>query len=97
MTKLPRKSFALAAFLGMLILGLAPTANAQDVCYTSLETQNAIDAGLIKSQYQVLEEAGIDSLEMLNYQVCEEGGELVYIIGILRADGQAENLILSAQ
>ncbi len=46
----------------------------------------------------VLAANGVDgSAEILNVQVCDEGGRLVYIIGVLTADGQAQNLTLSAQ
>jgi uncharacterized membrane protein YkoI len=46
----------------------------------------------------VLASAGVDaSAEILNVQVCDQGGQLVYIIGVLTADGQAQNLVLNAQ
>ena len=46
---------------------------------------------------QVLSSAGIGSnAEVLNVQVCDEGGRLVYIIGVLTPDGEAQNLVLSA-
>ncbi len=54
--------------------------------------------GEIMSLDAVLASAGVDpSAEILNVQVCDEGGQLVYVIGVLTADGQAQNLVLSAQ
>jgi uncharacterized membrane protein YkoI len=46
----------------------------------------------------VLASAGVDpNAEILNVQVCDQGGHLVYIIGVLTPDGQAQNLVLNAQ
>lgn len=54
--------------------------------------------GEIMSLDAVLASAGVDpSAEILNVQVCDQGGQLVYVIGVLTADGQAQNLVLSAQ
>ena len=46
----------------------------------------------------VLASAGVDgSAEILSVQVCDEGGRLVYIIGVLTPEGEAQNLVLGAQ
>jgi len=81
----------------VLCLALATGMNAQAACLSPLDAQNAAESGEIKSFDQVLAEAGIDdSVKILSRQVCDEGGRLVYIVGILK-DGQAQNLVLDAQ
>ena len=82
-----------------LALGLAGTgmANAQ-ACLDNRQIQEAVSSGEIMSLADVLASAGIDgSAEILNVQVCDEGGRLVYIIGVLTPSGEAQNLVLSAQ
>lgn len=90
-----RKS--LVAFALVVALGLG-TSSAQAACLSKREIQDAVSSGQIKSLDTVLSEAGIGSnQEVLNVQVCDNGGQLVYIIGVLSPDGQAQNLTLSAQ
>ena len=62
-----------------------------------VQIQQAVASGEIMSLAQVLSAAGIGSnAEVLNVQVCDEGGRFVYIIGVLTPDGEAQNLVLSA-
>ena len=89
----------LAPIAVALALGLAGTgaANAQ-ACLDNRQIQEAVSSGEIMSLADVLASAGIDgSAEILNVQVCDEGGRLVYIIGVLTPSGEAQNLVLSAQ
>jgi hypothetical protein len=82
-----------------LALGLAGTgtANAQ-ACLDNRQIQEAVASGQIMSLADVLASAGIDgSSEILSVQVCDQGGQLVYIIGLLTPSGEAQNLVLSAQ
>jgi uncharacterized membrane protein YkoI len=80
-----------------LALAGAATSVAQAACLSPLEAQKAAESGQIKSFDQVLAQAGIDdSVKILNRQVCDEGGRLVYKVGIFK-DGQAQNLVLDAQ
>ena len=62
------------------------------------QIQEAVSSGQIMSLDAVLAQAGIggDS-EVLNVQVCDQGGRLVYIIGVLGPTGEAQNLTLDAQ
>jgi uncharacterized membrane protein YkoI len=90
-----------ARFVAPLVLCLALAVTsmgaAQAACLSPLDAQKAAEAGEIKSFDQVLAQAGIDdSVKILNRQVCEEGGRLVYRVGIFK-DGQAQNLVLDAQ
>lgn len=81
-----------------LVLGLAVTSVASAACLDKRQIQEAVSSGQIMSLDAVLSSAGIDrSAEVLNVQVCDQGGQLVYIIGVLSPSGQAENLTLSAQ
>ncbi|MET3896721.1 putative membrane protein YkoI [Devosia sp. UYZn731] len=82
----------------VLFLVLATTiSTAQAACLSPLEAQKAAESGEIRSFDQVLAQAGIDdSVKILSRQVCDEGGRLVYIVGIFK-DGQAQNLVLDAQ
>lgn len=82
-----------------LAFGLAGTgmANAQ-ACLDNRQIQEAVASGQIMSLADVLATAGIDgSSEILSVQVCDQGGQLVYIIGLLTPSGEAQNLVLSAQ
>ena len=87
------------AFALALVLALAwgGPASAQ-ACLNKREIQEAVSSGQIMSLNAVLASAGVDgSAEILSVQVCEEGGGLVYVIGVLSPDGAAQNLVLSAQ
>lgn len=87
-------SVAVALAIG---LGGAAPAHAQ-ACLDNRQIQEAVSSGQIMSLADVLASAGVDgSAEVLSVQVCDEGGGLVYIIGVLMPDGQAQNLVLSAQ
>ena len=82
-----------------LAVGLASTgaANAQ-ACLDKRQIQDAVSSGQIMSLDAVLASAGVDgSAEILSVQVCDEGGRLVYIIGVLTPEGEAQNLVLGAQ
>ena len=97
MKTLTSKLFASIAIA--LALGLASTgaANAQ-ACLDNRQIQEAVSSGQIMSLADVLASAGVDgSAEVLSVQVCDEGGRLVYIIGVLTPEGEAQNLVLSAQ
>ena len=89
----------LAPIAVALALGLAGTgmANAQ-ACLDNRQIQDAVASGQIMSLADVLASAGIDgSSEILNVQVCDQGGQLVYVIGLLTPSGEAQNLVLNAQ
>jgi hypothetical protein len=87
-------SIAVALTLGLAATG---TATAQS-CLDNRQIQEAVSSGQIMSLADVLASAGIDgSAEILSVQVCDEGGGLVYIIGVLTPDGEAQNLVLGAQ
>lgn len=87
---------ALALALALAVAGTG--ASQAQACLDKQQIQEAVSSGEILSLNAVLASAGIaaDS-EILNVQVCDEGGRLVYVIGVLSPDGQAENLTLSAQ
>jgi hypothetical protein len=99
MKTLAPKPSAAAALALALALALSGTAASQaQACLDRREIQEAVTSGQIKSLDAVLSSAGVDpSAEILNVQVCDEGGQLVYVIGVLTADGRAQNLVLSAQ
>ena len=89
----------LAPIAVALALGLAATGSAAaQSCLDNRQIQEAVSSGQIMSLAAVLASAGIDgSAEILSVQVCDEGGGLVYIIGVLTPEGEAQNLVLSAQ
>lgn len=93
------RSKALRIVAAGLMLAFAGVGQAQaQACLNKQEIQEAVASGEILSLDAVLASAGVDgSAEILNVQVCDEGGGLVYVIGVLSQDGQAENLVLSAQ
>jgi hypothetical protein len=80
-----------------LAIGLGGTGLTNAACLDNRQIQEAVSSGEIMSLAQVLSSAGIGSnAEVLNVQVCDEGGRLVYIIGVLTPEGEAQNLVLSA-
>ena len=89
----------LASIAIALALGLASTGAASaQACLDKRQIQDAVSSGQIMSLDTVLASAGVDgSAEILSVQVCDEGGGLVYIIGVLTPEGEAQNLVLSAQ
>lgn len=92
----PSVALALVLALGLVLSGTG-TSQAQS-CLDRRQIQEAVTSGQIMSLDAVLASAGVDpSAEILNVQVCDEGGRLVYVIGVLSSDGQAQNLVLSAQ
>ncbi|WP_375449536.1 hypothetical protein [uncultured Devosia sp.] len=94
-------TIVISKFIAPLVLALAlavaGSSAAQAACLSSLDAQKAAESGEIKSLAAVLASAGIDgSVEILSRQVCDEGGRLVYVIGVIK-DGEAQNLVLDAQ
>ena len=97
-TNAPKPSASIALALAVA-LALAGTGQTQaQACLDKRQIQEAVSSGQILSLDAVLESAGGDpNAEILNVQVCDEGGRLVYVIGVLSPNGQAQNLTLSAQ
>jgi hypothetical protein len=89
----------LAPIAVALVMALAGTgvANAQACVDSSAEIQALISEGRIMSQYDAVAAAGYSVDEVLNYRLCEDGGRYVWIVGVLSADGTAENLTVSAE
>ncbi|MBU1305509.1 MAG: hypothetical protein KKF33_08315 [Alphaproteobacteria bacterium] len=80
-----------------LVLALTGAGAAQAECLDNRQIQDAVSSGQIMSLADVLASAGIDSsAKVLNVAVCDEGGRLVYRIGVLTASGEAQNLVLGA-
>ncbi|WP_193336500.1 hypothetical protein [Devosia beringensis] len=95
-TLFPLRLAPLALALALALLG-SGAAQAQ-ACLDNRQIQEAVASGQIMSLDAVLASAGIDgSAKVLNVAVCDEGGRLVYHIGVLAASGEAQNLVLSAQ
>jgi uncharacterized membrane protein YkoI len=97
-TTAPKTSVAatLALALVLAVAGTGPSS--AQACLDRRQIQEAVTSGQIMSLDAVLSSAGVDpSAEILNVQVCDQGGRLVYVIGVLTADGQAQNLVLNAQ
>lgn len=97
-TNAPKPSASIALALA-LALALSGTGSAQaQACFDKRQIQEAVASGQILSLDAVLASSGVDSSsEILNVQVCDRGGSLVYVIGVLAPDGQAKNLVLNAQ
>ena len=89
-------SIALALALALALVSTAP-ASAQ-ACLDKRQIQEAVSSGQIMSLDAVLASAGVGgNVDVLSVQVCEQGGRLVYIIGVLSPNGDAQNLVLNAQ
>lgn len=82
-----------------LALGLSGTgvSQAQACIDNSAEIQALISDGRIMSQYEAVAAAGYSAEEILNYRLCQDGGRYVWIVGVLSADGTAQNLTISAE
>jgi hypothetical protein len=89
----------LASIAVALALGLTAASPAvAQACLDNRQIQEAVSSGQIMSLADVLAAAGIDrSAEVLSVQVCDEADGLVYIIGVLTPDGEAQSLVLRAQ
>jgi hypothetical protein len=86
-----------APFAVAVAMSLAGAGVANAACLDNRQIQQAVASGEIMSLAQVLSSAGIGSnAEVLSVQVCDEGGRLVYVIGVLTPEGEARNLVLSA-
>ncbi|ODT72124.1 MAG: hypothetical protein ABS75_04825 [Pelagibacterium sp. SCN 63-23] len=98
-TNAPKPSAPIALALALVLaFSGAGVAQAQANCLDKRQIQEAVSSGQIMSLDAVLASAGVDaSAEILNVQVCDQGGRLVYVIGVLSSDGQAKNLELSAR
>lgn len=95
-TLLPNRLAPLGIALALALAGVGPVG--AQTCLDNRDIQEAVSSGRILSLDAVLAAAGIDgSAEILNVAVCDEGGGLVYVIGLLTASGDAQNLVLSAQ
>lgn len=89
----------LAPIAVALALGLAGSgaAQAQSCIDSSAEIQALISEGRIMSQYDAVATAGYSADQILNFRLCDDGGRYVWIVGILSADGTAQNLTVSAE
>jgi hypothetical protein len=97
-TRRPSVLPVLATLLALVLTGVGTLPASAQACLSDREIQEAVSSGRIKSLYDVLASAGIDSSQsVLNVQVCDQGGRLVYIIGVLSPSGEAQNLVLDAQ
>jgi uncharacterized membrane protein YkoI len=89
---------AVAMMALTLSTAIATPSAAQDNCLGKREIQSAIAAGEILPLAQILSLAGIDSSqEVLSVQVCNRGGEPYYVVAVLDAYGEAQNLVLNAR
>jgi uncharacterized membrane protein YkoI len=97
-TKAPRLSASLALALALALAATSVGPSQAQACLDNRQIQEAVTSGEIMSLDAVLATAGVDAnAEILSVQVCDQGGALVYVIGVLSPDGQARNLVLSAR
>lgn len=89
-------SAAIALVLSGSGVGVA-NAQAQACIDSSAEIQALINEGRIMNQYDAVAAAGYSVDQVLNYRLCEQGGQYVWIVGVLSADGTAQNLTVSAE
>ena len=80
------------------LIGCAASSAAAAQCLNNRQIQEAVASGEIMSLAAVLASAGVErDSDILSVQECEEGGGLVYVIGVLTPSGEARNLELSAR
>ena len=97
MKTLSLKILAPIAFALALAIAGTGVAAAQACIDKSAESQALISEGRIISQYDAVAAAGYSADQILNFRLCEDGGGYVWIVGILSADGTAQNITVSAQ
>jgi hypothetical protein len=94
----PSASVALATALALALAAAGTVPSHAQACLDNRQIQEAVAAGQIASLDQVLAREGIDSsYSVLSVQVCEQGGGLAYVIGVLSPSGEARNLVLGAR
>ena len=87
-----------SAAIALLLTGAGIGAASAQVCIdSSAEIQSLISEGRIMNQYDAVAAAGYSVDQVLNYRLCEEGGQYVWIVGVLSDDGTAQNLTVSAE
>jgi hypothetical protein len=65
-------------------------------CLSNRDLQAAISAGEIPPVAEVLESQGVNPDDVLSVKACDEGGEIVYVVGVLDEYGEAQTLVLRA-
>lgn len=97
----PSASIALAIALALaMTAGGTTAANAQQGggCLDKRQIQEAINSGQVVSQYEALEREGYDSsYTLLDFQLCDRGGRLVYIVQLQSPSLELQNVTLDAQ
>jgi len=97
-TQSPKPSAAVTLALALALAVAGTTGAKAQACLDRYAIQEAVASGQIVSLDVALANAGVDpKAEILNVQVCDQGGALVYVIGVLNPDGTAQNLTLRAQ
>jgi len=91
-------SVVLAAVVALVLAMAGTSPSLAQSCLDNRQIQDAVSSGQIASLDQVLAQAGIDgSYSVLSVQVCDQGGGLVYVVGVLSPSGEARNLVLNAR
>ena len=95
MTNPTRKTLTTVVALLALAFGAH---GASAACLDNRQIQEAVASGEIMSLAGVLRSAGVDSdSDILSVQVCDQGGRLVYVIGVLSSSGEARTLEVDAR
>ncbi|MDB5507313.1 MAG: hypothetical protein JWR75_1951 [Devosia sp.] len=94
-------SMILAGFAAVSMMlplaALGPAAAQDESCLSKRDIQSVVASGQILALDDVLAAAGFDgSQEVLSVNVCDYGGELYYVLGVIDAYGQAQNVTLNA-
>ncbi|RUT30988.1 hypothetical protein EMQ25_08900 [Arsenicitalea aurantiaca] len=92
------KNALLALFAAGTLFSLAPAESVQaQACLSNQELQEAVSSGRVAPVADVLARAGVGrDQQVLSVRACDEGGRIVYVVGVLGADGNAQNLTLPA-
>ncbi len=86
----------LAAVLFCAALVVPGFAQGGDGCLSNRDLQAAIASGEIPPVAEVLAAQGISPDDVLSVKACDEGGEIVYVVGVLDEYGEAQTLVLRA-
>ena len=86
-----------AASLMLPLAAIGPATAQDESCLSKRDIQSVVASGQILALPDALAYAGIDSSqEVLSVNVCDYGGELYYVLAVIDAYGEAQNVTLNA-
>lgn len=87
----------LAVALSLTVAATSPSMAQGGSCLGKRDIQNAVSSGDILPLASILSYAGVEqSQEVLSVKVCDRGGQPYYVVAVVDAYGEVQNLTLNA-